>query len=1262
MMPNPSAPRPIEYIRNELDQFNFDLVTQIKVNIANLSNLVEAIAKKQFLKNSHIQIAENEDEIDFLESLAIPHNRGSGDNIEALQSSLRESIIARLRKDISLLVAIPNRNANPGNSQFRLIQPSQVRDYLNPKLEEVARLPRSQPTIINLGLENFKDEQNARFFIDAFSRFSQEFQKLVINYAIAYSNFDFIDKFLEYKGDDPEYLLLSATRKNDTTKVRDILTSESSLPHYSLNLFRSTIRLGNLEMTEIILENQRELDTKLFFIGAIKAKNNKLETLNLFLPKIPNIDEPIPDVDTFIILPPIMFSVKNHNIKMINSLLEMGANIDIVANNETPLIAAINKNNIKIAKLLLDKGADIDKRPTENGDTPLIYSIRKDKVDAVKLLLDGGANFDKLDSLGLSAIHIATKENNFKMVRLLVEKNKGCVNFVVSKGEFEKFTPLHFATLNNNPEMVKFLLENNAKRGKATKNVEETALQIAVKNKNPAIVKLLLEQEVDKKTLNSSLHIAIKNNNPEILKLLLEKGANPNIARSDGLTPIGIAIIDRKDDLLSVLLESDQLDFNSIIKTGSYKYFTPVHIASWTGNSTALEKILDKGSGKTRELLNKSTINGMHPIHLATYSKDLKTIKCLLKNGANVDQINSNRMTPRDIAVQANAGNKIIRTLLRASKNKKTKKGKATDMPPLHFAIMNSDISCVKKLTTCENVDQLSPEGFAPLHIICDTSSDDAESDFDKTNIEIIKVLLEKGAYINIEASGNFLGFTPLHFAVYNDNVAIARLLLEKNADVNKCISDENFLNQTPLFVAINNNTSVEMMSLLLEKGAKIQIKSDDELKNLFKNFTFSFIDEGRIDIAQSLLKNLQENDQSFNYSSLLHIAVSGNKINTVKNIVKILLEMDDNSVNTLNSEGQTLLHVAISNQSTPILIELLKLEKIDLDIVTKGLSPIALAQFIDYDEGEKLLIEESNRRDALNNQDAFVDDSDAVHLEGKNVYEEIRTISKSLRDSDGELAISPESLKTLLRENPEEIFSPQGQKNSATIFQFVATHPECINLLQDIIESLKSLDLLHLINEGQGMAKTKSTKKISIPPLYSAIAFGNLEGARSLIEAGAEVNFRVTSGQFSLLEVLLTNLRKLEESPESEMDNSKKVETIFAMTSLLTGENERSARVLFSDKESEKIIKYLDKIPSQKIRILNILQKNYPENEFFQEARISEPDHKVVSRFEELSLGSENREIKLTGSAPNSNARLVTNENRDTSDRLDQAKTRFNS
>ena len=1259
MMPNPSSPPPIEFIRNSRGRFNFGFVTEIKVNISNLSIFVKALESRESLKNMHNQVAEDDDEIDFLERVYNSRNRGSSDDIEASRRSNREIIIARVKEDISLLLIIPNRNANPGNPEFRLIQPSQVRDYLNTKLGELARMPRSQLTIINLGLENFKDEQNALSFIRAFSEFSQEFQKSVIDLAIANSNFDFVDKFLEYKGDDPEYLLLSATRKNDTTKVRDILTSESSLPHYSLNLFRSTIRLGNLEMTEIILENQREFDTKLFFIGAIKAKNNKFETLNLFLSKITNFNEPIPDVDSSHIAPPIIFSIRKHDIKITNFLLELGANIDIVANSETPLIVAIKMSDIKIIELLLDKGADIDKRPTENGDTPLIYAIRKSKADIAEFLLDRGAKSDKPDSTGLSAIHIASKENKFNIVRALVEKNKGSINSVVSKGEFEKFTPLHFATTNNNAEMVEFLLKNNAKTEKATKK-GETALHIAVENGNTAIVELLLAQEVDKKTLNSSLHIAIKNNDLDLVELLLEKGANPNIARPDGLTPIGIAIIYEQNDLLEVLLKSKKTDFNSVIQSGEYRNFSPIHLASFCGNSEALKQLLTGGNAKTRELINKSVNNDLYPIHLATYSKDFETINLLLENGSNVDPISQNGLTPRNIANEIQAEDRILSLLLKTENHRKVKGNRRNDESPLHFAIINSNISCIEELITAENINQFSPEGFTALHLICDNEAGDPE--FNKENIDIIRLLLDKGADINIKATGNFANFTPLIFAIYCNNADIARFLLEKKADINTFSLLKTLGPHTPLSLAIHENKSIEIISLLLEKGAEVltgpNVQFGSSFDDYFENFTFKFIDESQTEIARLLLDNLKENQQSFDYSALLFYAVSTNK----PNIVKIILEMEDISLSTLNSEEQTLLHIAISNQSTPILIELLKSEKIDLDIASKGLTPIALAQLIDYEEGEKLLIEKSNRRDALNNQDAFVDDSDAVHLEGKNVYEEIRTISKSLRDSDGELAISPESLKTLLRENPEEIFSPQGQKNSATIFQFVATHPECINSLKDIIESLKSLDLLHLINEGQGMAKTKSTKKISIPPLYSAIAFGNLEGARSLIEAGAEVNFRVASDQFSLLEVLLTNLKKLEESPESTIANSKKVETIFDMTSLLTGENERSARVLFSDEESKKIIKYLDKIPSQKEKILNILQKNYPENEFFQEARISELDHKVVSRFEELSLDSENREIKLTGPAPNSNARLVINENRDTSDRLDQAKTRFNS
>ena len=1259
MISNSSIPA-IEFVKEKIGQFDFAYNAHIKVNFITFPNIISAVKTQQFRKNLCIQFAENEDELDYFADNLIASYQGSNVDIEELKKISREVLINTYKKDIWILIP-KNRDVNPRDSEFSILPAIQISNYLNPHLNSIIPTPDSQLVMINIGSENFKDQEKARFFIDAFSRFSKEYQESIIISAVTNFNFDFIDEFLKYKGDDPEYLLLSAMRKNETAEVLDILKSESSLPSYSLNLFRSTIQSGNLEMTAIILENPREFDIESLFVGAIKAKKNQSEILNLFLPKIRNIDEPIPDINDSNMLPPIILSIKNYNIKITNILLDHGADVNIMAKNETPLITAIKCNN-KLVEILLDKGADIDKRPTENGDTPLIFAIRKNKVNIVKLLLDRGAKYDKLDSTGLNSIHIATKEKNLIMVEALVEKNKGSVNSVVSKGEFEKYTPLHFATLNNYAEMVEFLLENNAKTDKTTKK-GETALHFAVGNNNTKITQLLLTKEVDKKTLHDSLHIAIEYNNLEIIKLLLEKGANPNAPRPDGLTPIGFAILYKRNDLLNVLLESKKIDFNSPIQSGIYKNYSPIHLASFCGNKMMLEKLLTNGNAKTRELINKSVNNDLYPIHLATQSKSLETMQLLLENGANVDQVTAYGLTSRDIANDSLAEDKIIALLLKAENDRKTKSDRKSNNFPLHFAITHLDISCIEELITNENINQFSPEGFTPLHLACDSSPRDPESD--KEDIHLIRILLDKGANINIGAKGNFKNFTALHFAIQSDNISIARFLLEENADINKFSLENNYATHSPLSLAVNANKSTEMISLLLEKGAKITTGPDGASDDFFNNFIFSLINENQTEIARLLLDNLKENQPSFNYSSLIFSAVSSNQ----PNIVKIILEMEDISIETFNSDEQSLLHIAVSNQSTPILTELLKSEKIDLDVISRGLTPIALAQLIDYEEGEKLLIEEGERRAKLI---APTEISDPINSEGKNVYEEIRKISRSLRDKTGELAISPPSLINLLRENPEEIFLPQNEKNSATIFQFVAAHPECINLLKDILSSIKSSSSIYLINEDRAMAKTKSTEKISIPPLYSAISFGNLEGARSLIEAGAEINFRVTSNQFSLLEVLIKDLKKIEETNASKKitrAESKKVENILAITALISGENEIGAKILFSDEESQKIIKSLDKVPSQKIKILDILQKNYPENEFFQKAQIEETSHGGLSRFEELNLDDKTSsdqepevEVVSQGKNPNAIFKVDRRSSRSKTSSLSQAKTRHNS
>jgi ankyrin repeat protein len=83
-------------------------------------------------------------------------------------------------------------------------------------------------------------------------------------------------------------------------------------------------------------------------------------------------------------------------------------------------------------------------------------------------------------------------------------------------------------------------------------------------------------------------------------------------------------------------------------------------------------------------------------------------------------------------------------------------------------------------------------------------------------HIEKIEVMLESGL-VDLEAK-NKRGKTPLHWASYNDSIAIAKLLLERGADVGA--KDE--YGQTPLHYASANNY-IELAKLLIDAGADVE-------------------------------------------------------------------------------------------------------------------------------------------------------------------------------------------------------------------------------------------------------------------------------------------------------------------------------------------------------------------------------------------------------------------------------------------------------
>lgn len=178
MISNSSIP-PVEFVNEKNEQCDLTYATCIKVNVVNLSTIISAVRAQQYKKNLYNQFIENADELDYLVDIILSSNQDPNVNIEELKKISRERIINSFKKDISIMVP-RDRDADPRDSEFLILSPTQIRNILNPHLNSIIQAPYSKLVIVNIGLENFKDQEKARFFIDAFSQFSKEYQEPIL--------------------------------------------------------------------------------------------------------------------------------------------------------------------------------------------------------------------------------------------------------------------------------------------------------------------------------------------------------------------------------------------------------------------------------------------------------------------------------------------------------------------------------------------------------------------------------------------------------------------------------------------------------------------------------------------------------------------------------------------------------------------------------------------------------------------------------------------------------------------------------------------------------------------------------------------------------------------------------------------------------------------------------------------------------------------------------------------------------------------------
>ena len=507
-------------------------------------------------------------------------------------------------------------------------------------------------------------------------------------------------------------------------------------------------------------------------------------------------------------------------------------------NGDTALhIAACSKwNSAEKIQCLLDSGRCDTNITNKQGHTPLHIATVNSQFDAIKILLNSTkCNPNIQDIHGNTALHLSMHQKSATGIEHFLMCDKVDVNIQNRQGD----TPLHVAvkqgipisvieaiahhvhcnvSIANNKAMTPLQLSVKMKilpvaniiinvkkcsRGDIKKMVIEDASDVlynAVLENCVALVQALLQFQSEKVNMKYSshgsretpLHAACRKGYCDMIEVLLENGADVQAVDSSGDAPIHIAC------------QISRFHFQSVKVNMKYSSHgseeTPLHAACRNGYCDMIEVLLKNGANVQAAnssgdapihiVCKKARLghlevsfhskecdpNQQNAIHIACKNYYCDMIEKLLKNGAEVQAVDSN--------------------------------GDA----PIHLVCKSLALDYLKILLCSKECDpnQQNANGDTPLHIICRVGSIDSIKSF-------VQALVSTPG-INPEAVNN-AGFIPIEMAGANFSVIkiINTFLKERQSSIQTYIK---------IFVVGNSGTGKSTLIKAVTTEASQLLKS----------------------------------------------------------------------------------------------------------------------------------------------------------------------------------------------------------------------------------------------------------------------------------------------------------------------------------------------------------------------------------------------------------------------------------------------------
>lgn len=576
-----------------------------------------------------------------------------------------------------------------------------------------------------------------------------------------------------------------------------------------------------------------------------------------------------------------------------------------------PLHHATVENDLELVQLLVLKGgADVDVMNSQN-ETPVLLGTQNQHVDVVKFLVHNKADTNKLNAQQRNCLHKAVELRNVELVQFLIDEGKCNASQADTYGMYPMDLALQGLVTNPMPLPT---AANAASIGAIIATISD-------------VIRILVERghaEVKYRDSrgNSPLHYATQFNMLPLVRLFMEAGsAEVNVQDDNGMTPLFVSVNNKYREITEYLVRVGKADVNILDQNGT----SVLHRAVALEDEPVVKLLVVEGHS------NVNTISGADATALSVAVETLLCMPPEPKEGTPVKKGHEddgrrravNREMIRFLLAEAHADpNALVYVCINPEDKKGANKRDDQSQAPGDDkkSVASSTRSKMKSVMTAVTSTMHTKKAGKP-------------TDLDKAKLEVKPVLhwAMEACSADLVTMLVQLGHADTNLLDRQDRTVLMLCLQMLLEIVTKPKSFMGMIGSSDKQAEKARTTLVEMAVLLITEG-QADVNKPDKAGSVPITMVAKMGSKFVMPVAEAMVlkaPQLDPNAKDQEGNTALHVAVSQQD----KELVMLLLKHPTINPNVFDTNGDTPLNIAINKSYLEMADLLAKHPKADLNL-----------------------------------------------------------------------------------------------------------------------------------------------------------------------------------------------------------------------------------------------------------------------------------------------------------------------------------------